>query len=184
MACTTLTSIPANACLGNIGGIQKVWIFDMEDIVFTAGVSSVVEDPLTWTITAIDIDTPPVEFVFDTKQAAASSYTEELANDFVAGSAFYNQTLNLVFKRREASKSKALNILGEGQRRLGALVLDAMGQYVMFFDLQLATNADGSGVMYADGSKYTTSFTTMSLGLAKYVASADALAFIATGTIA
>ena len=36
--------------------------------------------------------------------------------DLINGSTYYEATLTLVFHRREAAKSRALQILGEGQR--------------------------------------------------------------------
>lgn len=173
MACTTLTTI-ARGCDNNIGGIRKVWFFDMEDI------ASVAENPTTWMIDAINIGGAPIEFEF---LRNTSNYTEDQANDFVNGSSFVTQTLNLVFTRREAAKSKAIKVLGEGQRYLGALVLDANGLYTMFFDLQVSAVGEGSGTAKADGSKYNVTLVAENEFLAKYVDTPDATAFISTGII-
>jgi len=172
MACSTITTI-ARGCDNNIGGIRKVWIFDMEDITGTP-----TENSTTWFIDAIDIGGAPIAFEFIRN---SSNYTEEQANDLTQGSSFVTQTLNLVFSRREASKSKAIKVLGEGQRYLGALVLDSNGLYTMFFDLQLSTVGEGSGTAKADGSKYTVTLMAENLYLVKSVDPADAATFIATG---
>lgn len=173
MSCTTITTI-ARGCDNSLGGIRKVWFFDMEDI------ASVAENPTTWMIDAINIGGAPIEFEF---LRNSSNYTEDQANDFVNGSSFVTQTLNLVFVRREAAKSKAIKVLGEGQRYLGALVLDANGLYTMFFDLQVSTVGEGSGTAKADGSKYNVTLVAENEFLAKYVDATDATAFISTGII-
>jgi hypothetical protein len=63
-----------------------------------------------------------------------------------------------MFHRREAAKSKAIKILGEGQRDLALIVGDANGQYWYFPNAQLSAVTEGSGQAKADGSKYAISF--------------------------
>jgi hypothetical protein len=58
-----------------------------------------------------------------------------------------------MFHRREASKSKAIKILGEGQRDLALVVGDANGKYWYFSNAQLTAVAEGSGQAKADGSQ-------------------------------
>lgn len=173
MSCTTLTTI-ARGCDNSLGGIRKVWFFDMEDI------ASVIENPTTWMIDAINIGGAPIEFEF---LRNTSNYTEDNAIDLVKGSSYVTQTINLVFSRREAAKSKAIKILGAGQRYLGALVKDANGLYTMFFDLQLSNVSEGSGTAKADGSKYNVTLMGENEFLAKFVDATDATAFISTGII-
>ena len=69
--------------------------------------------------------------------------------------------------RREATVSRALKILGEGQRDLAIIVLDANGIYWYFSNAQLTSLGEGSGTAKADGSKYSISFTAESEFLAK-----------------
>ena len=85
-------------------------------------------------------------------------YTEEAAIDLVNGSSFYTQTVTLIFHRREAAKSKAIKILGEGQRDLALVVGDANGKYWYFPKAQLTAVTEGSGTAKADGSKYSVTF--------------------------
>ncbi len=42
------------------------------------------------------------------------------------------QTVNLVFHRRDADKSRAIKILGTGQQYLTAIILDANGLYWLY----------------------------------------------------
>jgi hypothetical protein len=87
-------------------------------------------------------------------------YTEEAAIDLVNGSSFYTQTITLIFHRREAAKSKAIKILGEGQRDLALVVGDANGKYWYFPYAQLTAVTEGSGTAKADGSKYSVTFVS------------------------
>ncbi len=60
-----------------------------------------------------------------------------------------------MFHRREAAKSYAIQILGEGQRDLFVVLKDANGLYWVFQDVQLSAVGEGSGTAKADGSKYS-----------------------------
>lgn len=145
MACTTLATI-TKGCDNNIGGITSILINDMDNL------GTVTVNATTWTVTSFGslVD----EFVAFEFRRNTGSYTEELANDLVNGSQFYTQTISLMFHRREAAKSKAIKILGEGQRDLAVIVGDANGKYWYFPNAQLTAVAEGSGTAKADGSKY------------------------------
>jgi hypothetical protein len=146
MACNELEEI-IKSCDNNTGGIYTAYIGDMDDI------ASITEDPATWTITAMTLDalTPALPFYF---KRNTSNYTDEVASDLIAGSSFATATINLVFHRREADKSKAIKILGEGQRYLYVVIGDANGLFWYFPYMQLTANTGGSGTARADGSNY------------------------------
>jgi hypothetical protein len=148
MSCTSLINI-VKSCENNVGGVYRAWVIDQEDL------TSVTANTANWLVTALTNSTP--FNIFDFKRNLAS-YTEELSNDLANGSQFYTKTLTFVFHRREASKSRALKILGEGQRYLAFILEDANGKYWLFQYCQLTSNADGSGTTKADGSKYTVTF--------------------------
>lgn len=162
MACQTISSI-VRGCDGNIGGITNVYINDL------ANVTAITEDAATWEITAMTVssDFKAFEFLRNT-----SSYVEEDQRDLVAGSNFVRATITLVFSRREAAKSKAIKILGEGQRDLAVIVKDANGKYWYFPYAQLATVTEGSGTAKADGSKYNITLVAENENLAYEVDSA------------
>jgi hypothetical protein len=149
MSCTTLTTI-TKGCDNNIGGITSIYVNDMENL------GTLVIDTANWEVTSFGslVD----EFVAFEFRRNTGSYTEELQNDFVNGSQFYLQTINLMFHRREAAKSKSLKILGEGQRDLAIVVGDANGKFWYFPNAQLSAVTEGSGQAKADGSKYAVSF--------------------------
>jgi len=174
MACTALTSI-AKSCDNTIGGIKQVWLWDMEQKDTTLSV----QDQANWTWTEYVIDDVPDSYEFIRN---SSNFIEEGAIDLTAGSSFVRATLTLVFTRREASKSKAIKILGEGQRYLGGLVLDSNGIYWIFEELQLSNVADGSGTAKADGSKYTVTLLGEVPDFAKVITTEQAALFIETGS--
>lgn len=170
--CNTLEEI-LKSCDNNIGGIKQVWLWDMEDITtITASASS-------WTYDEITISDVPVGYEFIRN---SSNYTEDANIDLVNGSSFVTATLNLVFSRREASKSQSIKVLGEGQRYLGGLVLDSNGIYWVFLDLQLSASGEGSGTAKADGSKYTVTLLGETADFARVISTAQAENFIEFGT--
>jgi hypothetical protein len=87
-----------------------------------------------------------------------------------------------MFTRRTAAKSKALKILGLGQRFLGSVILDENGLYWVFQDLQLSTVGEGSGQAKEDGSKYSVTLVAKTASLVPGITGPSALSFISTGT--
>jgi hypothetical protein len=156
MACTTLETI-LKGCDSNIGGITSILINDQDNVVGPVDVTA-------YEIT--DFGTLTEQFVPFEFRRNTGMYTEEAAIDFVNGSSFYTQTVTLMFHRREAAKSKAIKILGEGQRDLALVVGDANGKYWYFPNAQLSAVAEGSGTAKADGSKYSITFVAENENLA------------------
>jgi hypothetical protein len=152
MACQALEAI-LKSCDNNSGGIYGIWINQQDEID-----SIVPADPSAgagWTITAINLQVVPVLFENYYVRRNTSNYTEDSTIDLVNGSSFVTQTINLMFHRREADKSRAIKILGAGQQYLVAIVLDANGKYWYFPYLQVSATGEGSGTARADGSKYS-----------------------------
>lgn len=147
--CTALNAI-SKSCDNNIGGITGVWIYDQEDVTVTPGASG--------TLSAAVRASAATGQAFTIKRNT-SNFTEEAAIDLVNGSSFITQTINLMFHRREASKSYAIQLLGEGQRDLFIVLLDSNGLYWVFQNMQLSAVSEGSGTAKADGSKYSVVFT-------------------------
>jgi hypothetical protein len=176
MSCSSLNSI-SRSCDGNIGGIKKVYLWDIEDqITYTP-------NGTTWQLSALAVTGGSAgikEFQFTRE---SSNYTEELASDLVNGSTTWSATLNLMFTRREALKSKAVKVMADGQRYLGALVEDNNGLFWVFQDLQITTSGEGSGTTKEDGSKYSVALLGKT-GLPAYeIAGASAALFISNGTV-
>ena len=149
--CQALEAI-LKSCDNNSGGIYGIWINQQDEIL-----SITPADPsagLGWSITAITLVALAPLFKNYYIRRNTSSFTEEAAIDLINGSSFVTSTINLMFHRREADKSRAIKILGSGQQYLTAIVLDANGKYWYFPYLQVTGVAEGSGTARADGSKY------------------------------
>jgi len=151
MACQALEAI-LKTCDNNSGGIYGIWINQQDEIA-----SITPTDPSAgagWEITNITL-AGAVLFENFYIRRNTSNFTEESSIDLVNGSSFVTQTINLMFHRREADKSRAIKILGSGQQYLTAVVLDANGKYWYFPYLQVSATGEGSGTTRADGSKYS-----------------------------
>ena len=159
MACTALEAI-VKGCDNNIGSITKIYINDLDNVTIDPSTDI---DLSTWTITAIAASPAFEEFEF---RRNTSNYTEEAAIDLINGSSFVTQTINLMFHRREGAKSRAIKILGEGQRDLAVIVLDGNGKYWYFEKVQVTAYGEGSGTAKADGSKYSLVLTAEAENLA------------------
>lgn len=157
--CTTLEEI-ALGCARNSGGIDEIYVGDMEDI------SSVIADESTWEITTLTTSIPPINVQVKRRY---SEYTDEKQDGIEAGVDVVNRTVSIMLPRREKEKSKALNILGAGSRYLYVLVKDLNGLIWYFPYVQLQTIGGGSGKNRADGSKYDVAFYGEDDSLAKEV---------------
>jgi hypothetical protein len=167
MSCTTIEAI-IKGCDNNIGSITKIYINDLDNV--TVDPSTDI-DLANWIITAMTVTADFEEFEF---RRNTSNYTEEAAIDLINGSSFVTQTINLMFHRREGAKSRAIKILGEGQRDLAVIVLDGNGKYWYFEKVQVTAYGEGSGTAKADGSKYSLVLTAEAENLA-YEVDADVI---------
>ena len=148
MACEVLEGIELG-CDRNSGGIHQILVGDMTDI------SAQTANNATWIITAMTVATEPIEIEVKRK---VSNYVEDEQNDFVNGSVVVTSTITTMLHRRDADKSRKLNLLGAGQRYLYVICKDANGKYWFFPNVQLQSVGEGSGQERADGSKYAVVF--------------------------
>ena len=151
MSCQALENI-LKSCDNNSGGIYGIWINQQDEIASITPTNP--SAGAGWSITGITLQTPAVLFKNFYIRRNTSNFTEESNIDLVNGSSYVTQTINLMFHRREAAKSRAIKILGAGQQYLTAIVLDANGLYWYFPYLQVSATGEGSGTTRADGSKY------------------------------
>ena len=149
--CQALEAI-LKSCDSNSGGIYGIWINQQDEIASITPTNP--SAGAGWEITTINLQATPVLFENYFIRRNTSSYTEEANIDLINGSSYVTATINLMFQRREADKSRAIKILGSGQQYLAAVVLDANGIYWYFPYLQVTAVAEGSGQARADGSKY------------------------------
>lgn len=148
MSCTAIEGIPKD-CLNNIGGIYTAWVIDQDDL------TGLTVSEANHEVTAI---TNSVAFEKIEFKRNVGNFTENENNDFANGSKVIEQTVMLKLHRRDAAKSRALKILGEGQRYLAIVVGTAAGKYWLFEYMQIQTTAGGSGEAKADGSNYDVTF--------------------------
>jgi hypothetical protein len=148
MPCEILEGIELG-CDRNSGGIHQILVGDMVDI------TAQTVNNATWTITAMTVATEPIEIEVKRK---VSNYVEDEQNDFVNGSVVVTSTITTMLHRRDADKSRKLNLLGAGQRYLYVICKDANGKYWFFPNVQLQSVGEGSGQERADGSKYAVVF--------------------------
>ena len=145
MACEALEGIELG-CLRNSGGLHQIIVGDLETV------TSQTINNATGVITAMAVSTVPVEIEVKRK---VSNYVEDEQEDFVNGSSVVTTTLTAMLHRRDADKSRKLNILSAGQRYLYAILKDANGLYWYFPYMQVQSIGEGSGQERADGSKYS-----------------------------
>jgi hypothetical protein len=154
MACEALETI-VKSCDNNSGGIDKIWINQQDNI------SSIALDATnTWTIETITLAGGAPDYTPFEIRRNTGSYVEDAAIDLVNGSSYVTATISLMFHRRDQDKSQAIKILGAGQQYLVAIVKDMNGKYWYFPQLQLTATGEGSGVVRADGSKYSVTLTS------------------------
>jgi hypothetical protein len=148
MACNTLTSI-LKSCSNNLGSIYNVYINDTENVTAkTVNLSA-------HTVTAITASPDYTSFEF---KRNVGNFVVSPKIDLNNGSTYFEVTLTLSFTRREAAKSRALQILGEGQRYLDIIVLDGNNLYWNLPLMQLSAGDESTGSVKADGSKYEVTF--------------------------
>jgi len=167
--CTTLEEI-ALGCKRNSGGVFRIYVGDMEDI------TSIVENDTTWMVTTLDVAVAPVEI---TVKRRFSEYLEQEDHDLEAGSDAVVRTINAMIPRREAAKSRAVKIMGDGQRYLYVVVKDANSNWWYFPYMQLLSAGGGSGKNRGDGSKYDLVFQGDDSILAKQTTEAIVNAMLA-----
>lgn len=146
MSCTTLTSLTKD-CLNNVGGATEIIVNDQDQV--TA---------FTLTGHKITAMTHLSAFKSIYFKRNVATFNEEEQRDLNEGSNFVKQTVELSLKRREAAKSAAIKILGEGQRDLALVIKDGNGLFWYIPNAQLATNAGGIGKTKAEGAKYDLTF--------------------------
>jgi len=157
MSCTTIENILKN-CENPIGGIKRIYINDMDNIV--------TETPLlsahTVTISATTLFNT-IEF-----RKNLGTYTEDYTRDN-EGAIVFTPNITIPLHGREAAKSRKINILAEGQRELAIIVETNAGKFVYFNNMQLTSIADGSAAARTEASKYTITFNGEMDNLAYYI---------------
>ena len=169
MACSNIESITFNCLDSAIGGIEKIYLTDQDDVItenFTLSAHTV-QLVLTSGVTMEEI----------AFRRHVGNYTEDYAK-VEDGSIVYTQTVNLPLHGRDADRSRKITILAEGQRYLAMIVKMTSGKYVYFPNLQLQTVGEGSGTVKTDANKYALSFVGVNESLAFFMDEASVLALL------
>lgn len=148
--CNTITGI-FGGCDTSSGGIYEAYFIDSDSVSATSVNTS------AHTITAMTLDVGESFETFQFKRNvgnAVGTPTIDLNN----GSTYYSYTISLMFHLREGIKSRAIQVLAEGQRYLDVIIKDANGKYWYYDHAQLNGGSDDTGTAKADGSKYTVTF--------------------------
>jgi hypothetical protein len=152
MSCSTLETI-LKSCDNNSGGIYKFYV-NQQDNIDETGIGFL-PAPKEYTIDTLPLVVGADPFIELEFKRNTSSYTEESAIDLINGSSYVTATVNLMFHRRDQTKSQAIKVLGAGQQYLAGIIQDANGLYWYFPYLQVSATGEGSGTARADGSKYS-----------------------------
>lgn len=149
MACELLTGGVTKGCDNNMGGVLAVYLTDKDNVTAVTSTSG--------HITGFTMAGSPTavfyEFEFNRNTA---SFDENEPINIENGSAYYEQKITLVIPKRDLSKRNAIKTLA--QRDLVAIVKDGNGIYWYVGEengLLLTELTSGSGLVKADGSKYT-----------------------------
>jgi len=151
MSCATLETI-LKSCFNNSGGIYRFYV-NQQDNIDETGIAFDLTN--TYTIDTLPLVVGADPFIELEFKRNTSSYTEESAIDLINGSSYVTATINLMFHRRDQTKSQAIKVLGAGQQYLAGIIEDANGNCWYFPYLQVSATGEGSGTARADGSKYS-----------------------------
>lgn len=166
MACNTIEEI-LNDCSNPIGGIKRIYLNDQDNVV------SETVNLTAWTVTvSASTSYETIEF-----RKNLGTYTEDYSKED-DGAIIFNQTITIPLHGRDATKSRKINILAEGQRYLSMVVEMNSGAFVYFDNVQLTSLADGSGAAKTEASKYTITFVAESTHLAYFMSSSDVASII------
>lgn len=146
--CNSLQCI-SKACGNNVGGIREVYVIDQDSV------TGVTVNTSAHTVTNIATTEDFLQLYINPN---TGNFTSEATVDLVNGSTYYATTISLAFMKREAAKSYALQLMGEGQRLLTFLIKDSNGLWWYIPDAQLNGGAEETGTAKADGSKYNVTF--------------------------
>lgn len=164
MACVSFSGGIAKSCDSNIGGLTKLYLTDLDNIVTVTEAGGTVSSIIMASASNF------YEFEFNRNSAA---YQEDLVKSVEAGSALFEQTITVTIPRREVAKRNTLALLT--QRDLSVIIKDSNGLYWypgLVEGVYLSESTSTSGTAKADGSNYTLTLKGFELDRAPGVDSA------------
>lgn len=121
MACLGTLKGINSSCAGNIGGIQKLYIADFDEIIVTPDTGST-----PTTVSAISATTGDAKFYTYVLENEVGSATSTLTKGS-GGVHYYTHEINVQFSRMDPDKSLELQAISKGQ--VAAVTLDNNGRY-------------------------------------------------------
>ena len=150
MSCNTLIGIPNGDCLNNNGGLYQIYGISQDSI------TGITVNQTAHTVTSIVTDGTKFEKFYIDRNVA--NLTSTPVPNFDGGNTTYDTTLTAIFKRRQAATSRALQVLGEGQRYIGFLVQTANEDWNYIPYARLNGGDETANVQKKDGSIYNVEF--------------------------
>jgi hypothetical protein len=163
MACVSFSGGIAKNCENNVGGLTRLYLTDLDNIVGYTQSSGIV--------TAITMASASNFYEFEFNRNSAT-FTEDLVKSVEAGSALFEQTITVTIPRREVAKRNTLALLT--QRDLAVIIKDSNGLYWypgLVEGVYLSESTSTSGTAKADGSNYTLTLKGFELDRAPGVSS-------------
>lgn len=157
MACSTIKTFNLNLCEGNVGGVTKIWLANVDDVSgITIGSNSGLTDD---GITAITMSGSSKFQEFPIKKNTANFTATLTVND--NGSSYVSTVLAFNMPRMKADKRAAMQALMMAEAI--AIVKDSNGHYWMIGDKDNPlTNTAGTGetgTAKGDANQYTVELT-------------------------
>ena len=172
MACVSFSGGIAKNCENNVGGLTRLYLTDLDNIVSTVESGG--------TVSTITMATASYFYEFEFNRNSAT-FTEDLVKSVEAGSALFEQTITVTIPRREVAKRNTLALLT--QRDLAVIIKDSNGLYWypgLDEGVYLSESTSTSGTAKADGSNYVLTLKGFEADRAPGVASAIIPALLAS----
>lgn len=166
MACGTLKSFTQDSCMGNIGGIKRVWLaeYDADDAIVTYTSDSGETSGQTLISAVTFSDSAKTWHEFYLKKNSAQATSEYQVGD--GGSVFCQTSLEMNFNRQDAAKRAAVQSLALNE--LFVIYEDANGKkWFLGKDNPVTLSAGGgeTGTNKTDLNKYNVTLVDDSMEL-------------------
>lgn len=171
MACVSFSGGIPKDCNNNIGGLQKLFLTDYDNIVSFAESGGTVSSIIMASASNF------YEFEFNRNSA---TFTEDLVKSVEAGSALFEQTITVTIPRRDVAKRNTLALLT--QRDLAVIFKDSNS---LFWypgqneGMYLSESTSTSGTAKVDGSNYVITLKGFEIDRAFGVTSSIVAALVA-----
>lgn len=150
MNCSQVLNGIAKDCSGSLGGLQKVYIANKNDIV-----SITLDSSTTTEISSIEMASGKTFHEYAFRKGNASATSNLTVDESTIGQ-MVETDITLTFLKQETQKRIEMNALSMGD--LAIIALDNDGIY-KFYGYDFPVHANGgtgeSGAQFTDGSKYT-----------------------------